>query len=91
MSAAFGQLWQNYQTSETDRAQRIEDILKLHGWLADSETERKAQAEQLQQLPALREQVRLMDETMQAQHQQLQRLQGNLIVRIGRKLGWIAR
>ena len=91
MSAAFGALWQNYQASEADRAQRIEDILKLHGWLADSETERKAQAEQLQQLPALREQVRLMDETMQAQHQQLQRLQGNLIVRIGRKLGWIPR
>ena len=91
MSAAFGALWQNYQASEADRAQRIEDILKLHGWLADSETERKAQAEQLQQLPALQEQVRLMDETMQAQHQQLQRLQGNLIVRIGRKLGWIER
>lgn len=96
MSAAFAQLQQAYQVSEADRAQRIADIHKLHGWLANSETERKTQAEQLQQLcrhdlPALQEQVRLMDETMQQQHQQLQGLNRNLIVRIGRKLGWIER
>jgi hypothetical protein len=94
MSAVFAQLQQAYQASEADRATRLEDIHKLHGWLRDSETERKAQAEQLLRLtqhdiPALEEQLNLTNAAMQDLHQRLQGLHRNLFVRIVRKLGLI--
>lgn len=93
-AGAVKKLQAAYAVSESDRSARGEALKQMEGWLRDSESDRQARWETIQKLeqsmiPELHKEIERLQEANRQVAFCLERLNGHIVVRIGKKLKMI--